>query len=247
MSRLRPLINRVPGALAIVVSILLAFAIDAAWAERSEAKEEVRLLESLRAEFHVNRDRASQGLAFHRGLHSTAWALMEASTQRPLEITADSVDHLISGITWYGASILRMESSALDAAVLGGQFDLIRDEELRRLLTRWRRELEVLATVELQEFNFYTEVWLPLLSDRSNVAQIANANWVRPDGVSFDPEGGSMPEALDEYDHRALLADPEFQNALVVRVFVQYDLLSEYSTLSSMVDAILEALQSDAG
>ncbi len=39
---------------AIVVSILLAFTIDAWWADRKDRVEEVRILEALKAEFEDN-------------------------------------------------------------------------------------------------------------------------------------------------------------------------------------------------
>jgi hypothetical protein len=229
-----------------VASILLAFAIDAAWEERRERQEEGRILASLRAEFLVNQERVAQALDFHHGLRSNAYALMEASNAGLAPLPADSVDEMIAGVTWYGA-LFRPETSVVDAVVLGGQLHLIGDEELRPLLTRWRRELESLKTMELQEFDFYTQVWLPLLSARANIAQISNATTMRPDGVPFDAlELGVMPVALDAFDHRPLLADPEFQNGLVVRSWISDDLIPAYQRLGSIVEEVLQALAGTA-
>ena len=52
-------------AAAIVVSILLAFAIDAWWNEQQERAEEREVLESLYVEFEANREEAAAVISFH--------------------------------------------------------------------------------------------------------------------------------------------------------------------------------------
>ena len=52
-------------AIAIVASILLAFAIDAAWDERNERMEEKEVLRSLQLEFEANRDEAANVVLTH--------------------------------------------------------------------------------------------------------------------------------------------------------------------------------------
>jgi hypothetical protein len=46
----------VPEGILIIVSILIAFAIDAWWEERQQRAEEARILEALRGEFQENAD-----------------------------------------------------------------------------------------------------------------------------------------------------------------------------------------------
>lgn len=151
MTKSSQLLSRLGAGAAIVLSLLLAFGIDAAWQERGERREEIRLLSALRDEFMVNRDRVSEIMAFHSDLRSTAKALLEAAADPASDIPADSVDKLIGDVTWWGGFI-GFESAALDAVILGGKLDLIENEAVRRLLTAWRREVEATARQEAQSF-----------------------------------------------------------------------------------------------
>ncbi len=244
MSRTRSLLNRFYEAATIIVSILLAFAIDAAYEDWQERGAELRLLSSLQLEFEENEGQLAEGLAFHLGLRESAASLMAVSAQRPIAVPSDSIDQLVSGVTWAGGVTGRFETATLDALILGGDLDLIQDEGLRRLLTKWRRELENLTKHEEQEFGFYNNVWLPLLSSRTNLTQIANASMVRPDGVEITSMGlGAVPVALEPMDHRALLSDREFQNALLVRTWLDDDYITSRRNLQPLLNEILRALE----
>lgn len=63
---------------AIVMSILLAFAIDAWWADRQDRVEETRILEALEAEFEDNARKLPDRLFNHQRSADSATALLEA-------------------------------------------------------------------------------------------------------------------------------------------------------------------------
>jgi len=62
----------------IVVSILLAFAIDAWWDETRERGREKTVLAGLRSEFEANRTRLMANLAEHEGTRAAAVSLKSA-------------------------------------------------------------------------------------------------------------------------------------------------------------------------
>ncbi len=232
--------RRVLDAIAIVASILLAFGIDAAWQERGERREELRILAALHDEFAVNQERLAGIVAFHADLKATAHALMEAARD-PASLPADSIDRMITNVSWWGGFIT-FESAALDAVVLGGQLDLIRDERLRRLLTAWRRDVAVATAQEAQEFEHYSHVWMPMLRNHANLAQIGNATTTIP-GSREAYSADRVPVVLGGVDHRQLLRDRGFQNALVQKVWIEDDVLRAYRHLEPQVEELLRALE----
>ena len=171
--------RRVGEGVAILVSILLAFGIDAAWQDRADRAEESRILSALHDEFLVNQTRVAEAIAFHSALKSAGFSLLEAARPGAPTPTVESVDDLIANFTWWGGFFV-FESASLDAVILGGRLDVIENEDLRRLLTGWRGSLEQTARQEAPEFIHYNEVWLPILRRRANLAQIGNASTTQP-------------------------------------------------------------------
>lgn len=225
----------------IVLSILLAFGIDAAWQNHQEKEEEDRMLLSLRDEFLVNEQRAAEAVAFHTALRAAGDSLLIVARRGQPE--AAQLDELIVNLTWYGSFIV-FESASLDAVVLGGKLDLIRNEELRRLLTGWRGALEQAARVEAQEFVHYTEVWLPILRSHANLAQVGNAARAVPGSNEpywYEP----VTDAGDRVDHTPLLRDRAFLNAVTEKLWVEDGVLREYRSLEDRVDQVLALLDSE--
>lgn len=230
-------------ALAIVLSILLAFAIDAWWQERAEYREETSALRALRDEFEANREVLARFIAFHSDLHSSALALMQLAAEPTEEISAEAVDRMIGDVTWWG-SLVSFESAALDAVVLGGKLDLLNNEELRRMLADWRSELASTASQNTQEFEHFYGSLLPILRPRANLAQISNAS-LRAPGDFFDDAGSKLPIPAGRVDHRALINDREFQNAVVEKFWIEEDMLRQYRILEPKIEQLLETLNSE--
>jgi hypothetical protein len=236
-------VNRVGEGLAILVSILLAFGIDAAWENREERAEELRILSSLRNEFGVNQSRVAENIAFHSTLRSTGIAILEAARGTAADLDGNVLDEMIVDLTWWGG-LLVFESASLDAVILGGRLDLIQNEELRRLLTGWRSAVEQTARQEAEEFVHYSDVWMPLLRRRANVAQIGNAATKVPGSTEpFVTE--PVPVPLAERDHRPLLNDAEFLNAVVQKIWIEDIVLQQYRILEDRVEELVAVLDGD--
>ena len=153
--------ERVRSALAegilIVVSILVAFAIDAWWEERQERAEEVRILESLRAEFHANAEYMPEFIEAHR--RTTFYA--KQITER-MEAAGPGGKFSVSVAEL--AQILQNRSTdpqtgALDAILQSGELRFIGNRGIRESLAQWPR-LVVDATENEQ---LLRTQWGPLL------------------------------------------------------------------------------------
>jgi hypothetical protein len=230
-------------ALAIVLSILLAFAIDAWWQDRAEYREETSILLALRDEFETNREVLAQLIAFHSDLQASALALLKLAAEPTAEITAEDLDRMIIDITWWG-SFVTFESASLDAVILGAKLDLLDNASLRRMLTDWRSRLAATASQNAQEFEHYFGILMPILRPRTNLAQLSNASLQVPGNLFSDFES-ELPVPAGHLDHRTLINDREFQNAVVEKFWIEEDMLRQFRWLEPKIEQLLETLNKE--
>ena len=230
---------------AIVLSILLAFGIEAWWQDLGEREEEGRVLTALLGEFRTNEQRLDQQVAWHADVMAATNALLSAAADPMSNLSADSVDHLLGGVSWWGGST-SIEMAAVDAVILGGKLALIQDEYLRGRLTGWSRTIEETRQNEDQDYETYAQVWMPFLRANAYLPQVLNAITHVP-GTS-DPNY-SIPSPLlpEAADHRPLLRDREFQNILLQKRLVQDDILCQYELLRPKLFEIMDLITVQLG
>lgn len=120
-------------AAAIVVSILLAFAIDAWWDDRQERAEEREVLAALYIEFETNRDEAASVISSHdREIQSVA-TLMELRQDGILALPAEVVEEMISSFA--NPRTFDAVRGSVDSLISSGKLGILRDRELREALT----------------------------------------------------------------------------------------------------------------
>jgi len=132
--------------LVIVVSILLAFGIDALWGEMQENRVEARVLDALESDFAEFSTALRSDFDRNRGkLEAVEWLLDRTGPEPP---QVDSTEFIAA----LGASVLTLppnrEVGALRELLAGPGLALIDDEELRGHLSWWVQEddrLEVAA------------------------------------------------------------------------------------------------------
>ena len=120
-------------AAAIVVSILLAFAIDAWWDERRERAEEREVLESLRVEFETNRDEAASVISFHDRVIQSVAMLMELRQDQILALPAKEVEEFLGSLG--SPRTFDAVRGSVDALISSGKLGILQNRELREALT----------------------------------------------------------------------------------------------------------------
>ncbi len=118
---------------AIVLSILLAFAIDAWWDERQERAEEREVLESLYVEFEANRDEAASVVAVHEAAVQSVATLMQMSQDDILALSADEVEQQMRFFA--NPRTFDAVRGSVDALTSSGKLGILRNRELREALT----------------------------------------------------------------------------------------------------------------
>lgn len=148
----------------IVVSILLAFAIDAWWEERAERVLETALLSDLQKDFE-----ASQA-------HLNVWLEGNRRMLRATKHLLDQVTLAVPGTTfevefeWVMAAVgtptYSPTDSTVNAALASGQLGLLMDDELRTALSSWHQQLDDTGEDENLLRGLVAGKLVPILADQ---------------------------------------------------------------------------------
>ena len=135
-------------AAAIVVSILLAFAIDAWWAGKRENDVEQEALQALRSDFILSREQMGQVLRSLKGAREDFAIFQSASPAELNEFNADAIQLTLTGLS--KNHTFDQVTATLDALANDGRLGLISDPELLRNLSKWRRELDNIDDISFE-------------------------------------------------------------------------------------------------
>ena len=125
---------------AIIVSILLAFAIDAWWADRQDRVEETRILEALKAEFEGNARELPDRISNHQRSADSATALLEAIRPAVGSGPVSVKKYLVLYASDYGS--FDPTRGAFDAMLQSDGLRYIRNPQIRQALADWPSYLD---------------------------------------------------------------------------------------------------------
>ncbi len=190
----------------IVVSILLAFSIDAWWNDRIEQQREHEQLVSMRAEFMASLsglDEVLTSIQSHAKNVESLIALLKAAGDEPVLVPGTLLG---SAITWRTSDV---STSTLDALMASGDLNLLSNVELRANLAGLPAVLLDVTEDEIIAQNF-AESEMSVFLAREGLAEIAYANRASvpgPDGV----QGLTAPSEI------SVLPSPELIGFLTAR------------------------------
>lgn len=115
----------------IVVSILLAFAIDAAWEGHLERRAEQTVLDAVRSDMKANLESIDYYLGTFESAHVSTVLFMERSPQALRDLPLDSAQNLLFGVLASGAF------TGFDGSLMSSNLAMLRDIELRTELGAW--------------------------------------------------------------------------------------------------------------
>ena len=142
---------------AIVLSILLAFAIDASWDERQERLEERGILEALQRDFLRNQQALIQVVALHEVHEERVSRLGRMSREGVLALSPDSVGAFVASLA--APATFDPERGTVDALIGAGKLGLLRDPNLREALTRFLNAMEDAREDAFYLQQFAVRVW----------------------------------------------------------------------------------------
>jgi len=156
-------------AVAIVVSILLAFSIDAWWDNRLERHLESQQLSRLRVELTANIDLIGQFQANNDSLVSghRIIAQIEDAQSRKEEVVSVPARGLFNLTR---ARNIEVETSAFDGLVRSGGLEVVRDQQVVSALAAWERSIADYTDLAAVARTTSEMLLLPALHIRSDTA-----------------------------------------------------------------------------
>jgi len=217
----------------IVVSILLAFAIDAWWENRIERAAGQVLLQQLKADFSEIKVALEVVQLDHDETRAACLALLNFSQGQPLPESAE-IDHMVA-VVFLTSRTFNPGTGAMAAFLNGEGAYLIQNRQLADLLLSWSGLVE-----ELQEEDSYlqkgvAERWIPFLKSRVNIG---------PYLATYGELVAGLPEQVTKPEKRIpLMVDQGFINNVLDRYKSQQIALRDIQPLHTAVGRILELLE----
>ncbi len=135
-------------AVAIVLSILLAFAIDAWWAEKKESDVEHAALLSLRSDFIASREQMATVLLSLENARTDFARFQSATTAELIEIDPDTKRKFLTAFV--KNHTFDPVTATLDALVNDGRLGLISDAQLLTQLSSWQSNLDNIEDISFE-------------------------------------------------------------------------------------------------
>ena len=120
----------------IVGSILLAFAVDAVWDARGEARDEAAVLEAIRSDMRSNLQRIDSHFVRREQVSARLDLFLESTPTALAALSPDSAVSLLGGLTASGPF------TPSGGALRTSNLSLLDDVELRSLLGAWQSMAE---------------------------------------------------------------------------------------------------------
>lgn len=212
-----------------MVSILLAFGIEAGWAGLVEAREGRRLLELIRddvvamqTEVDIRQSQADQLITQARALLSE---LANPSSDAELVAALGTLGSIFVTSSWNPVNHTYVE------AMSSGRLRLIEDESMRLLLTRYQARIEDIRSLYGSVETQYYQALEPFLVANTIYSELA-AEWWRD----------SLVEAPFSTDFEALKNSHELWNLVTLRLEAEIAVVDRLDRLEELADELLRAL-----
>jgi len=211
---------------AIVASILLAFAIDAWWDERKDQVEEREILIGLETEFVDLRARLNQWAEFSRkGLALSDQFLSDSVSEMDLR----AFEQLFS----YALLVNVLDQGGpLDALLSSGRLERISDVTIRARLAKWPDWLDDIRTNDTSIRDFAWREIMPFLAKRGIPDRIC------PEGQWTCATAGPIPTSYVQLAH-----DPEFRALWILRRSLMWSTAQDHESARAEADTTIELIR----
>lgn len=217
---------------AIVLSILLAFAIDAWWEDRGDRKSEQWLLQRLKADFIDIQAQIKLIEKEHLETRTACITLLGFPEGEPLPASLE-VDRLVA-LVFLTSRTFNPGSGATAAFLNSESAKLVENQPLANLLLAWPGVVE-----ELQEEDAYLQEgianrWIPFLKSRVNLG---------PYLATYGEIMSGLPsQVTSPPSRRALMVDQAFVNNVLDRYKSQQIALRDLMPVLAAIEQILVLL-----
>ena len=230
--------------IAIVASILLAFAIDAWWNDRQQDESEQVVLQTLLDDLRVKQILLADMSRFNEAIIESAEKLLRAASNTEQTLSEDTIDQLIGDIWWVSNEAL-WDSAPLSQLAVGGNLSLISNAELVQALAALQVAIGRVQHHYINDGQFHKEVMTPFMIANANMAQISATVSHRPGQPESTFKIRDMG-SVRGYSHSELLSTIEFQNLLVAKMKRLSDILDiGHPGVEGRLSQVIEMLEDE--
>ncbi len=232
MKNTRSLKSYLYEGIVIVASILVAFALDASWANYQESKVERRVLGELQEEFKSAKSRIEFSIAELTAVIDASVELASFLGKDALAQSPEDALELINRVLLLNT--LEVPTSVVDSIVASGQVRLISNSELRKTLAEWPAFI-----ADVRE----NHDWHRVETDEFLIPYLSNYFSIR-DAMNLDGSQKLAPGSFD-YDLVPMQSDPVFEGRLIWRISRQQATLMESEILLDQTDKLLNLIATE--
>jgi hypothetical protein len=212
----------------IVLGILIAFGLDAAWGNRSRRIAEEDLLASLRSEAEHNlrelaREDSSRAIALDAARKLFARTGPMAEPEPYAEMEAQLLQ--IAG----GANTYEPSTGTINSIIQAGQLDLIRSDSLRMAIASWQEQLRDVREEEDRSIQYLLERFWTYLEGR----------------VVLHPAGSGWEGSFDAATAESLLRDPVFAKHVAQQMHRIRLTLDDAADLRELMERMLRLIDEE--
>lgn len=222
----------------IVVSILLAFAIDAWWETHHDRQEQQRILVGLKEELESNLDRVEMELSYRHSVIESIRTIFDASLGK-IELEQGQIDRLIGDVTWW--TNVEYSRGVVDGLVRGGKLSIIENKELRDAISALPNRYDVIRESERNDQTTTSTIVVPYLNRKASLTQIANTMASGRPGTGDTPTPPAYP-VIHIRDHRELIKDTYFLGILVQEHWNHLETISSYESFKASIGKALKLI-----
>ena len=222
-------------AVAIVASILLAFAIDTWWEDLKDAELESGYLVSIREDFEANRALLERSIARYENIIRSMTALLEQSalSEPNLEVTElNQKFSLIQSMPTF-FRITRTYENLTGS----GNLNVIQSGKLKNALADYYANAERILLVQESHEMELVQTFQPYIIEHLDYSAV---HYSRVDEYP-------LPPPVNEKSILEVLNTQQFRNILTQKWMISTDLLSEYRDQLELTNGIIETLDSLGG
>ena len=201
---------------AIVVSILLAFGIEAWWSDRQQSQDETAILTAIVDELRMVQRSLRDGDIKVGAIRESAQKMIASGIGLGDPLDDREIDVLISDLTWY-TSPEEVDTPELESLLSSGDLALISDRELRGKIGSLQYLLESTRAVIQRDLDFFNKIQVPFLIKHTVLQQIWNIGQHRPGFPNINFPSILEVPLRETVSHRSLLENREFQSILAQR------------------------------
>jgi len=216
---------------AIVLSILLAFGIDAWWENRQERAEEQQILLGLKEEFTLISDVLTNHKQTHLERLQALKDLLEAFKNDETEHTPDVLAAAIAELV--APTTSDISNGTLDALLNSGRLEILENRALRKQLVGWESAIEEVWDDQQYHAKMVYEINLPYFINEGYGMGDAIALWYG-DHDSLVRSVGENPVEMNR-----MLADQRFRSMVEGRYLYKLHLTGEFERALGVASAIL--------